>query len=154
MSSLWCIDWVGGHYANQSIYVFCIKKCIGTQGGVCRQLKIFFNRSVVYATDRSKPPVQVLFLFCVAFFFYLYYWTLHILKSSNALCPRVSSFLLTLWSPRLGKRELVCVLLVHLFVCFVRASLCHFSLHFGVRGWVRFVIVALHGIFYQLLATM
>ena len=39
------------------------------------------------------------------------------LKSFRALCPRVSSFLLALWSRRLGKRELVCVLLVHLFVC-------------------------------------
>ena len=44
------------------------------------------------------------------------------LNSFRALCPRGSSFLLAVWSPRLGKRELVCVLLVHLFVCFVRVS--------------------------------
>ena len=56
----------------------------------------------------------------------LYYGADHVLKSSRALCSRVSSFLLELWSPRLGKRELVCVLLVHLFVCFVRVSFCHF----------------------------
>ena len=53
-------------------------------------------------------------------------------RSSRALCPRVSSFLLALWSPRLGKRELVCVLIVHLFVCFVHVSFCHFSLPLGV----------------------
>ena len=49
----------------------------------------------------------------------LYYWTLRVLKSSRALCPHASSFLLAFWSPRLGKRELVCVLLVHLFVLYV-----------------------------------
>ena len=59
------------------------------------------------------------------------------------LCPRDSSFLLALWSPRLEKSELVCVLLVHLFVCF-----CHCSLPLGVGGWLRFVIVALPGLFY------
>ena len=66
-----------------------------------------------------------------------------------ALCPRVSSFLLALLSPRLGKRELVCVLLVHcLFVCFVHVSFCHFSLPLGVGGWLRFMTVALPGLFY------
>ena len=78
----------------------------------------------------------------------LYYGTLHVLKSSRALCPRVSSFLLALWLPRLGKKELVCALLVHLFVCFVRVSFCHFSLFLGIGGWLRFVIVALPGLFY------
>ena len=48
----------------------------------------------------------------------------------------------------LGKRELVCVLLVHLFVCFVHVSFCHFSLPLGVGGWLQFVIVALPGLFY------
>ena len=46
----------------------------------------------------------------------LYYEALHVLKHCFALFPRVSSYLLALGSPRLGKRELVCVLLVHLFV--------------------------------------
>ena len=40
----------------------------------------------------------------------------------------VSKSLKHILSPRFGKRELVCVLLVHLFVCFVRVSFCHFSL--------------------------
>ena len=51
-------------------------------------------------------------------------------------------------SPRLGKRELVCVLLVHLFVCFSRVNCCHFSLPLGVGGCLRFVIVAFPGIFH------
>ena len=38
---------------------FCIKKYIGTQGEVCRQLKIFLNPPVVYATDRSKAVAPV-----------------------------------------------------------------------------------------------
>ena len=42
---------------------FCIKKYIGTQGEVCRQLTYF---NLVYATDRSKAVVSVLFLFYVA----------------------------------------------------------------------------------------
>ena len=35
---------------------------IGTKGEVCRQLKIFLNPSVIYATDRSKAVIPVLFL--------------------------------------------------------------------------------------------
>ena len=57
----------------------------------------------------------LLFLFCVHFILR----ALHVLKSSRGLCPHVSSFVLVLWSPRSGKRELVCVLLVHLFVLYV-----------------------------------
>ena len=40
------------------------------------------------------------------------------------------------------------MLLVHLFVCFVRVGFCPFSLPIGVGGWLRFVIVALPGLFY------
>ena len=52
--------------------LFCIKNYIGTQGEVCRQLKICLTPPpfpVVYATDRSKAVVPVLFLFCVALWF-------------------------------------------------------------------------------------
>ena len=72
---------------------------------------------VVYAIDRSKAVVPL----CSysVWLCGLYYGALHVLKSSRALRPRVSSFLLALWSSRLGRRELVCVLLVHLFVLYV-----------------------------------
>ena len=79
----------------------------------------------------------------------LYYGALHVLVlHCFALCPRVSSFLLALCLPRLGKRELVYVLLVHLFVYFARVSFCHFSVPLGVGGSLRFVVVALPGRFY------
>ena len=40
------------------------------------------------------------------------------------------------------------MLLVHLFVCFVRVSFCHFSFPLGVGGLLRFVTVGLPGLFY------
>ena len=47
---------------------FCIMNYIGTKGEVCRQLKIFLNLPVVYATDRSKAVVPVLFLIILCSF--------------------------------------------------------------------------------------
>ena len=49
---------------------FCIMDYIGTKGEVCRQLKIFLNPPVVYATDRSKTVAPVLFLILCSFVFY------------------------------------------------------------------------------------
>ena len=43
---------------------------IGTKGEVCRQKKIFLNTPVVYATDRSKAVVPVLFLILCSFVVY------------------------------------------------------------------------------------
>ena len=70
----------------------------------------------------------VLFLLCVALWFII----------RGALCFKVfpcslSSCFVILFCiviTSLGEEgaELICVLLVHLFVCFVRASFCHFSL--------------------------
>ena len=92
----------------------------------------------------SKAAVLVLFIFCVTL--WIIRQALHVLKSSHALCPPVSSFFLALWSPRLGKRELVCEILVHLFVLYL-LGLSFFS-SLGVEGWLRFVGVALPGLFY------
>ena len=55
---------------------------------------------------------------------------------------------LALWSPRLGNRELVYMLLVYVFVYFECIDLCPSSLPVGVRGWLWLVIVALPGPFY------
>ena len=74
---------------------------------------------VVYTTARSKAVVPMLFLF------YLHYEALHV-RSCPALCLCVSSVLLAFWSPCLGKRELVFVLIVHLFVSYAHVNLCHF----------------------------
>ena len=63
---------------------------IGTQGEVCRQLKIFLNPAVVFAADLSRALIPVVFLFFVASGFYTTgaSW----FKSSRAICPSVSSF--------------------------------------------------------------
>ena len=46
---------------------FCIKKYMGTQVKFVDSLKYFYPPPpVVYATDRSKAVVPVLFFFCVA----------------------------------------------------------------------------------------
>ena len=52
---------------EQLTYIF-IKNYIGTQREVCRQISLPAPPppSVVYATDRSKAVVPVVFLFCVA----------------------------------------------------------------------------------------
>ena len=45
----------------------------------------------------------------------------------------------------------MCFSCICLFVCFVCVSFCHFSLPLGVGGWLRFVIMALPGLFNYLL---
>ena len=45
----------------------------------------------------------------------------------------------------LGKRELVYVIIVH----FARVNFCPFSLTLGVRFWLRLLMMALPGLFYQ-----
>ena len=126
---------------------FCIKKYIGTQGEVRRQLKIVLDTRWFMLPFSGGGP-GVVFILCGFVVRGLYYGALHVLKSSCALCLRVFSFILALWSLRSGKRELVCVLLVHLFVCFIRVSFCPFSLPLCVGGWLWFVIGALPGLFY------
>ena len=51
---------------------------------------------------------------------------------------------LAFWSPHLGKRGLVYVLLVLVFVYFAHVQLCPFSLPLGVRDWLRLNIFPFH----------
>ena len=76
-------------------------------------------------------------------------WPFHV-ESCLALCSHVIVIqsCLALWSPPLGKRELVYMLLVLLFVYFAYVILCPFSLALDARGWLRLVLVALPGLFY------
>ena len=95
------------------------------------------NPPVVYSTDRSKAVVPVLLF--VALWFILRGNLLYVF-------PCVILFLcflllLVLRLPRLGKRELILVLFVRLF------DLCLFPLPLGVWEGLRFVIVALPGLF-------
>ena len=94
---------------------------------------------VVYTTDCSKVVVPVLHLLCVALWFILY----SVLPCLLSFC--ISVFL-ALRSPRLGKRELVYVFFVHLFILHLMVCVL-FSLPFGVRNWLRLVTVALPGLF-------
>ena len=50
---------------------FCIMNYIGTKGEVYRQLNIYLNPTVVYATDCSKAVVPVLFLILCSFVVYI-----------------------------------------------------------------------------------
>ena len=71
----------------------------------------------------------VILICCVAL------WPFHV-ESCLALCSNFVVFqsCLALWSPRLGKRELVYVLPVLLFVHFAYIKFCHFILALGARG--------------------
>ena len=66
----------------------------------------------------SKAEVPVLFL--ILWSFVVYTTGCLMFLSLLVLFVLVSPFVLAFWSPRLEKRELVFVLLVHLFVCFAR----------------------------------
>ena len=103
---------------------------------------------VVYSTGRSKARVPVLVLLFVVLWFslrgdYLFY-----------VLPCVILFLfflvlLALRLPHLGKRELILVLFVRLFdLClFWICRICRFRLPLRVWEGLRFVIVALPGLF-------
>ena len=133
---------------------FCIKTYIETQGEVCRQLKIFLNSPppththVVYATDRSKEVVPVLFLFCVALWF--------ILRSAScfkvlpcSLCSSLSLFIpFRIVITSLGEDGAgLCFSCICLFVLFVLVFVIFlFLLESGVG--CGFTIVALPAHFY------
>ena len=78
---------------------------------------------VVYATDRSKAVVLVLFLFCVALWWFC-------VESCLALCYRVFQSCLAFYSPRLGKRELI-------YLC-----ICLFTLHSLISVHFLFLLVS------------
>ena len=133
---------------------FCIKDYIGTLDEVCRQLKIFLNPpppppTAVYATDRSKAVVLVLFLFCVALWFILPGASCFIvLPCSLSSCFFIPfSIVITSSGEEGAGLQCICFSCICLFVLHVFVF-CPFSLPLAVRGWLRFVIVALPGIFY------
>ena len=106
--------------------------------------KSALNRPVVYSTDRSKAVVPVLILLFDALWFILRGDLLYVFPCIILfLC---FSVLLLLWLPRLGKRELILVLFVRFFR-FVLVWICRFPLPLGVWEGLRFVIVALPGLF-------
>ena len=99
---------------------------------------------VVYSTDRSKAVVPVLVLQLLALWFIVRGDLLYVILF---LC---FSVLLVLRLPRLGKRELILVLFVRLLdLCLF--WICQFPLPLGVWERLRFVIVALPGLFSYLI---
>ena len=101
------------------------------------------NPLVVSTTDRSKAVVKMLFLFCVARS--LHYGVLHVWWCP-ALCLCVSFVLLAFWPPCLGKKELVFLLIVHLFAMHTLVCVT-FSLPPGVGDWQQLLLTALPGLF-------
>ena len=147
MSSLWCIDWVREPLRELNcLFYLYIYEFHRDQGWSLSTVKNIFKPPVVYATDCSKAVVPVSFLIQCSFV--VYTTGCLIFESLLVVFVFVSPFILAFWSPRLGKRELIFVLLVHLFVCFARICFCLFSLPLGVEGWLRFVTVAYSGLFY------
>ena len=98
--------------------------------------KSAFNTPVVYSTDRSKAVVPVLVLLLVAYYeaiCFMSYLVLRILF----LC---FSVLLALRLPRLGKRELILVLVVRLFDLCLFGFVCFLFLLVSGKGcglWLR-----------------
>ena len=106
--------------------------------------KSALNPPVVCSTDRSKAVVPVLVLLFVALWFILRGDLLYVFPCVILfLCVSV---LLVLRFPRLGKRELILVLFVRLF-----DLSCRFPLPLGVWEGLRFVTVALPGLFSYLI---
>ena len=101
---------------------------------------------MVYAADRSKAVVPMLFLFCVALWFILRgasFFKVFPRSLSSCFVIPFSIVITSLGEEGAGlcaSRAYIC-----LFVLYV--SFCHFSLPLGVVGWLRFVIVALPGLF-------
>ena len=103
------------------------------------------NPPVVYSNDRSKAVVPVLVLLFVDLWCILRGDLLYVFP-----CVILFLFflvLLVLRLPRLGKRERANFSAFRTFVPFVLVWICWFHLPLGVWEGLRFVIVALSGLF-------
>ena len=106
--------------------------------------KSALNPPVVCSTDRSKAVVPVLVLLFVALWFILRGDLSDVFAC--VILYLFLSVLLVLRLPHFGKRELILELFVRLFgLCLFRFS--RFPLPLGVWEGLRFVIVALPGLF-------
>ena len=109
-------------------------------------VKIIFKPPVVYATDRSKAVVPVLFLFCVAMWLILRGASCFKLLpcSLSSCCFIPFSIAITLFG-----EDGAGLCASYAFVClFCTCRFCPFSLPLGVWGWLRLVTVALPGLFF------
>ena len=119
---------------------FCIKSIIGTQGEV-GYLQKCFKPPVVYSTDRFKVVVPVLVLLFVVYSTWRF-----------VLCLTLCHFVLVFFSPfsiaipSLGE-ERANLSAFRTFVLFVLVWFSLIPLPLGVWEGLRFVIVALPGLF-------
>ena len=119
-----------------------VKNYIGTQGEDLSTVKVLLKTPVVYAT---LPAVLRRWSLCYSYFV----WVCGLYDGAFYVQFYLAfSFLFSTVITSLGKRELAYIVLVHLFVYFARVNFCPFSLPLGVEVWLRFVIVALPGLFY------
>ena len=118
-------------------FAFCFTSC-----------KSALNSPVVYSTDRSKAVVPVLVLVYVALWLILRGDLFYVLPCVILfLC---FSVLLALRLPRLGKRERANLSAFRTFVRFALVCFCLFRLPLVVWERLRFMIVALRGLFSNL----
>ena len=127
---------------------FCIKTKVKLAS--CKRV---LNPTVVYSTDRSKAVVPVLVLLFVALWF--------ILRGDLffVLCLTLYHFVLVFFSPfSIAITSLVeeraNLSAFRTFVRFVLVWVCQFPLPLGVWEGLRFVIVALPGLFSYLLGDL
>ena len=104
---------------------------------------------VVYSTDRYSGGPGVSLTLCCFVVYATRRFVLCLIMYYLFLC---FSVLLALRLPRLGKRELILVLIVHLFDALV--WFCLFSLPLGVWEGLRFVVMVLPGLFSYLFFLM
>ena len=120
---------------------FCIKNYIGTQGEDLSTVKVLCPPPVV-----MLPTVLRRWSWCWVYFVWLCVFTMGRFLLSLALL----FVLVVLHCDHLvwgRESELIYVLLMHLFVYFARVHVCLLPLPLGARGWLRPLILALHGLF-------
>ena len=129
--SLWCIDWVREPLCVK-LFMYNLYLELHLDPGLRNGSVLTPPGSLCYRPFYGYGPSVIFSLFG-----FVVFTTEHFVLSCLALCFCVFfQSCLALWSPRLGKRKLVYVLLVDLFVYFAHINFCPFSLPLGVRDWL------------------
>ena len=116
------------------------------RGTLARRVTSALNPPVVYPTDRSKAVVPVLVLLFVALWFILRGDMFYVLRCVFCSCVfRPFSIAIISFGEVRANLSAFCK-----FVRFVLVWICRFPLPLGAWEWLRFVIVALPGLFFYL----
>ena len=138
------MHWLGSLYANRILCIFVLRVASGPRVKLA-SCKSALNPAVVYSTDRSKAVVPVLVLLFVGLWFI--YSTRRFV-----VCLTMCHFVLVFFIPfsiaitSLGD-ERANLSAFRTFVRFVLVWFCRFLLPLGVWEGLRFVIMALPGLF-------